>query len=137
MFWLRQFIRARRSSRVLALCIAYSLAIQALMASVGFGMSAFAADGSDGFAICSHSAAGVPAPGGDHHQNPNSSPACPFCFVTSQSTGYIPLVAEAPPLPVYAGRPIAPVADRIGEAGFVPQFRRMAGAPRAPPVFFI
>ncbi|MGH6670498.1 MAG: DUF2946 family protein [Xanthobacteraceae bacterium] len=134
MFRLRQFVRSRSSGRLLALWIAYSVAIQALMASVGLGMSAFAADGSVGFAICSH-AAGLPTPSG--HQNPKPSRHCPFCFVASQSAGYIPLVAEAPPLPVYAGRPIAPVMDRIGDKGHVAQFRRMTGAPRAPPVFSV
>jgi hypothetical protein len=134
MFRLRQFIRSRRSSRVLALWIAYSLAIQALMASVGLGMSAFAAPAPDVVVICSHGSAKTPA---DNRQNPCSAPFCPFCFVAAQSAGYLPLVAEAPAFPLYAGRPIALVTDRIGDPGFVPQFRRMVGAPRAPPAFAV
>jgi hypothetical protein len=133
MFRLRQFVPSRSSSRVLALSIAYSLAVQAVMASVGLGMSAFAANGSVGFAICSHAAAGAPA-SGSHRQNPNPLPPCPFCFIASQSAGYIPLVAEAPPFPISGGRSINPVVHSIGDAEFVPQFRRIAGAPRAPPL---
>jgi hypothetical protein len=134
MFRLRQFARSRSSSRVLALWIAYSLAIQALMANVGLGMSAFAAPGQDGVVICSHASAGTPP--GDQ-QNHRSAPVCPFCFVAAQSAGYIPLVADVPALPLRGGLPIALVSDRIADAGFVPQFRRMVGAPRAPPAFSV
>ena len=119
---------------MLSLWIAYSLAIQALMGSIGLGMSAFAAPGPDAVVICSHASAGTPP--GDR-QNPGSAPFCPFCFVAAQSAGYIPLVAEAPAFPLYAGRPIAPVADRVGDVEFVPLFRRMVGAPRAPPAFSV
>ncbi len=134
MFWLRRSIRSKRSSRLLALWIAYSLAIQALMASVGLGMSALAAPGPDVTVICGHASAGTPA---SDRQNPDSTPFCPFCFVAAQSAGYIPLVAAAPTFPLYAGEPIAPVADRISDVEFVPQFRRMAGTPRAPPAFSV
>ena len=51
-----------RAGRALALCVAYSLAIQALIASVGFGMSATAAPGYVDFVICSI-ASGSEAPG--------------------------------------------------------------------------
>ena len=132
MFGLRQFIRSRRSSRLLALWIAYSLGIQAVMANVGLGMSAFVAPGPDDFVICSHVSPGTPAPVGDR-QTPSPGRPCPFCFVAAQSAGYIPLVAEAPTFPLHASLPIASVSDRIGEGSFVAHFRRMVGAPRAPP----
>lgn len=136
MFGLRQFVRSRRSSRLLVLWIAYSLAIQAIIASVGLGMSAFAATRPDGFVICGHASAGTPAPGGDP-QNSGRMPPCPFCFVAVQSAGYVPLVAEAPALPIYAGLPIAPVLDGFGTAAFVPRLRHTVGAPRAPPTFSV
>jgi len=123
------------TGRLLALAIAYSLAIQALMASVGLGMSAFAADAPAGLAICAHADAGPRTPAGDRVSKP--PPKCPFCFVASQSAGYIPLVAEAPPLPAYAGRLLAPVSERIADRGHVFPFRRMAGSPRAPPRFSV
>src|SRR5215472_7012011 len=100
MFGLRQFIRSGRSSRLLALWIAYSLAIQALMASVGLGMSAFAAPGPDDFLLCSHASGSGPVSRGDH-QNRKPSPACPFCFVATRSAGDIPLMSAAPAFPVY------------------------------------
>jgi hypothetical protein len=134
MFRLRQFIRSRSSPRVLALWIAYSLAIQSLMASVGLGMSAYPAFGQGSVVICSHASEGSPAV---DPQNRRSAPTCPFCFVAAQSAGYIPLVADVPTLPLHGGLPIALVADRIGDVGFVPQFRRVAGAPRAPPAFSV
>jgi hypothetical protein len=130
----RQFIRSKCSSRLLVLWIAYSLAIQAIMASVGFGMSAFAATGPDAVVICSHAAAATPAAG---RHNSSSAPSCPFCFVAAQSAGYIPLVVESPVLPVHGGLPIASVSDRVTNVAFVPQFRRMVGTPRAPPVFSV
>jgi hypothetical protein len=134
MFRLRQFIRAKSSSRVLATWIAYSLAIQALMASIGFGMSALAAPDLGGFVICSHASVGTPV---RDRQNPGSAPPCPFCFVAARSAGYLPLVVEAPAHQLHSGRPIASVADRFVDTGLVPQFRRVAGVPRAPPAFSV
>jgi len=134
MFGLRQFIRSRRSSRLLALWVAYSLGIQAVMASVGFGMSVVAAPGPSLVVICGHAAVGTPV---DHRQNRGSAPFCPFCFVAAQSAGYVPLVAVAPALPLHGGLPIASVSHRIADAGFVPRFRRMVGAPRAPPALSV
>jgi hypothetical protein len=136
MFGLRRFIGSRRSSRLLALGIAYSLAIQAIMASVGLGMSGFAGLGPDGLVICSHAAAGGPAPAGDR-RNPGSSPPCPFCYVAAQSAGHIALANQGPSIPIDAGLLWAPVSDRFGGKGFIPQFRRMVGAPRAPPAFSV
>lgn len=136
MFGLRQFIRSGRFSRLLALWVAYSIAIQALMASVGLGMSAFAAPGLDGFAVCSHASAGVPAPAGGQ-QNPSPSPPCPFCYVAAQSAGHIALATPSSPVPVYAESVMAAVSDRAGEPTFIPHFRGMVGAPRAPPAFSV
>ena len=130
---LRHFIRARRFGALLTFCVAYALAIQALMASVGVGMSAFAAPGQSGFVICTYAADHAPSPAGDP-QKQNPAPRCPFCFVGAQSVGHIALPGAAPAVPTYAGTPAAAIYDRIAEAAFVPQFRRGAGGPRAPPV---
>jgi hypothetical protein len=131
---LRQFRQSKRLSRVLAVCVAYALAIQAMMASVGTGMSAFAAPGEAGFVICGHASASVPGHAGDRH-SPSSVPQCPFCFVTAQTAGHFTLTGVAPIAPAYTPLAIATVADPIGRATFVPRFHRTAGNPRAPPAF--
>jgi hypothetical protein len=132
MLGLRQFIRSRRSGAAVAVCVAYALAIQALMASVGVGMWPFATTDEAGFVICSHS----PAPTGDP-QKPSPIPRCPFCFVAAQTAGHLGLVGEAPMLPAYGWSQIAAISDRIGEEMFIPLFRRTVGDARAPPSFFV
>ena len=122
---------------MLAICLAYTLAIQAVIASVGTGMSAFAAPGQAPF-ICGQVSA--PAAAGKNHgdgHGPNSVPPCPFCFVAAQSAGLIALAGAAPVPPAYAGLVIAAVPAPIGPGVFVPRFRRTAGAPRAPPAFSV
>jgi hypothetical protein len=121
-------------SGVLAVCIAYALAMQALMASVGLGMSAVAAPGQPGFVICHF--ASTPAPDRDR-QRPNPEPQCPFCFVAAQSAGHVALVGEATALPAYTGLFVASLLNPIGAGIFVPQFRRTTGDPRAPPAFSV
>jgi len=133
---MRQFKWPRLSSGVLAVCIAYALAIQALMASVGLGMSAFATPGQSGFVLCSFSSGRVPAPDSDR-QKPRPAPQCPFCFVAAQSAGHIALVGEATAFPAYAGLLIDSVLDPIGDGTFAPQFHRKTGDPRGPPTFSV
>jgi hypothetical protein len=132
---LRKFIGTRRSSALLAICIAYALAIQALMASIGLGMSAVAASGPDGAALCSLASRHAPTPT-DNRQKPHPAPQCPFCFVAGQSAGYIALLGPIQAPPAYAGLLIGAVSDRIDET-FVPLFHRTLGDPRAPPVFSV
>jgi hypothetical protein len=132
---LRKFIRSRRPGAVLAVCIAYALAIQALIASVGLGMSALAASGPDGSSICSFAPRQAPTPT-DKRQKPHSAPQCPFCFVAGQSVGHIALLGPAQGPPAYAGLLIGAVSDGIDET-FVPPFHRTLGDPRAPPVFSV
>ena len=118
----------------MAVYVAYSLAIQAMMASVGLGMSAAAAPDQASFVLCSfasHHAA--PAPG--DRQTP--TPQCPFCFVAAQSAGHVATAGEAPAFPAYAGSLIAAVSHRIGDGVFVPQFRHRHGEPRAPPALSV
>jgi hypothetical protein len=128
---LQQFIRSRRSGAVVAICLAYALAIQALVASVGLGMSAFALTDVR-LLFCNHS----PAPSGDP-QRPSPAPQCPFCFVAAQSAGHIATMGEAPTFPAYAGLSSAAILDPIGAGAFVFQLRHGHGEPRAPPAFSV
>ena len=134
MFGLRQLRRSRRLRWVLSIGVVYALAIQALMASVGTGMSAFAAPGQAGFVICGEVSASRSGPAGDHHQ-PDSAPQCPFCFIAAQTAGHFTLAGAAPVAPAYTALAFASVPDTFRRAVFVPRFRRTAGAPRAPPAF--
>ena len=134
MFGLRRFIKTRRSSSLLALWIAYSLGIQAVMASIGLGMSALAAPAPDGFVVCSHAPRDAQIPTGDRH-SPGPEAPCPFCFVAAQSAGHAPLLVQIPAVPVHLGLPIAALSARLGEARVILRFARMVGDPRAPPAF--
>jgi hypothetical protein len=97
---MRQLRQPRWLRGILAVCVAYVLAIQALMASVGLGMSAFAAPGQSGFVICHFASA---SPTDSDRQKPSPEPQCPFCFVAAQGAGDIALVGEATAFPAYAG----------------------------------
>jgi hypothetical protein len=125
----------------LAVCVAFSLAIQALMASVGLGMSlgVAPAPGKEGLVLCIlASDETVNAPARDHdRQKPNPAPLCPFCFVAAQSAGHAATTGEAPTFPAYAGLLIAAISGPKGDGAFVPQFRHMHGEPRAPPTFSV
>jgi hypothetical protein len=134
---MQQFRPPRLSSGVLAVCIAYALAIQALMASVGLGMSAFALPGRTGLVICSWSTPPqAPTPNGDR-QKPAPAPQCPFCFIAAQSAGHIALVDETAALPAHAALAVVSILGSVGDATFVPQLRRTTGDPRAPPALSI
>ena len=114
----------------MAVYLAYALAIQATMASVGLGMSAGGAPDQAGFILCSfasHHAAPVP---GDR-QAP--TPQCPFCFVAAQSVGHVATMGEAPVFPAYAGLLIAAILHPLSGGAYVPHFRHRLGEPRAPP----
>ena len=132
---LRQFIDARRSSRLLAVCIAYALALQALMASVGLGMSAFATDGQAGLVVCASLAPAALVPSGERRQ-PNPRPQCPFCFIAAQCAGNnIAVMGAFPKTPVYAGGYGAAMLSHGGEGASVASFRHRIAEPRAPPTF--
>jgi len=105
------------------------------MTSVGLGMSALAAFGPDGSAICSFASRHAPTPT-DDRPKPHPAPQCPFCFVAGQSAGHIALLGPAQAPPAYAGLLIGAVADPIDET-FVPPIHRTVGDPRAPPVFSV
>lgn len=128
-------IQARRGG-LLVVTLAYALAVQALMTSVGLGMSAFAAPAQGGFVICSHISADLPASGSEG-QKPKPAPQCPFCFVAAYSAGNLALAGEIPPLPAYARLPLALEAGHFSESPLIAQRHRTVGAARAPPAFSV
>ena len=134
---LRQFVRLRSRGGLLTVFVAYSLAIQAVIASVGLGMSARASP--DGFVICSfasHQTANEPVQDGGR-QKPSPAPQCPFCFVAAQSAGHIATVSEVLAFPAYAGLLSTAILDPIGAGAFVFQLHHRHGEPRAPPSFSV
>ena len=136
---LRQLIWSRPRGGLLAVCIAYSLAIQAMIASVGLGMSIGATPDRAGFVLCSpasHQSVNEPARD-DGPQKPSPAPQCPFCFVAAQSAGHIATVGEAPACPAYAGLLSTTILDPIGAGAFVLQLHHRQGEPRAPPAFSV
>ena len=123
----------------MAVCVAYSLAIQAIMASVGLGMSAGATSNRADPVLCSFAfdqAANAPVRD-DKRQKPNPTPQCPFCFIASQSAGHIATVGDAPAFPAYPGLLIVAISDAIGDGIVVSQFRHRHGEPRAPPALSV
>lgn len=133
----RRFIDTRRSSIALALYLSYALAIQAVLGSVGLGMSA--GFGSTEFSICNHVLGGderSPATGGDG-QNQNSVPACPFCFLAAQWTATAATTADAPVLPAYPRWFIVAIPSWIDAAAHLPEDRHSSSEARAPPQFSI
>jgi len=133
---MRKFVGHRRWSALLSIGVAYALAMQALLASVGFGMSAAETPGQDGAVLCLHASDTQPTtPGG---KTPEPRPQCPFCFIAAQSSCEVAAVGSAPILPAYAGLPLAGRLTAVsGDRGYVPQFRRTVGDPRAPPKFSV
>lgn len=137
---MRQFIRGRRASTLLAIYIAYTLAIQAVMASVGIGMSASAAPNQTAFVICSFVASRIAhAPDGKGApQDHTPQPQCPFCLVAAQSAGHVANAGGPPAFHSYVeSRVISRLWGNYGEKVVLPQPRRTVGAPRAPPAFSV
>jgi hypothetical protein len=123
----------------LAVCIAYSLAIQAMMASIGFGMSAGGAPDQPGFVLCSFASdqtGNAPTQDGGR-QKPSPAPPCPFCFVAAQSAGHVATIGEAPAFPAYAGLLSVAISDLVSNEASVTQLRHKHGEPRAPPAFSV
>jgi hypothetical protein len=133
-------MRTRWSGGLLAACLTCLLAIQALVASVGLGMSAASPFGHPVFDICS--AAGtesVAAPAGDNDRNqPRRQPQCPFCFIAAQSASHPAMVPHAKAFPPFAVRDVAapPFCDPSHHV--VPgRLYRPTGDARGPPSFSV
>jgi hypothetical protein len=138
MSYFRRIIGARRSSAVLALCISYALAIQAVLASVGLGMSVVAPDPL-GFSICSH-VSGVDdqsQAAGRHGQDRKSAPECPFCYVAAQSIGHFATATGALSLSAHPGLLVSIISSQIIADIVLPEFRGTDGEARAPPQFSV
>lgn len=138
--FIRGGVRGGRAGVLLALCLAYTLAIEAVMASVGLGMSAFAAPGQTDFVICSLSA-GLTAhatPTRNDPQNHAPQPQCPFCFVAAQGGGHLATAGEPPAFHAYVGAKVASrLAEPCGDKLVLLRPRRTVGDPRAPPAFSV
>jgi hypothetical protein len=134
---MRRLIRQRGAGGFLSAVIAYALAVQALLASIGLGMSAAAASGPGELVICSYDvASGTHAPASDD-KSPSQRPQCPFCFMAAQSAGHIAAIGQVTVIPPYAGLQTTVVLDHQFDDGSVPQFRRVSGGPRAPPAISV
>jgi hypothetical protein len=120
----------------MAVCVAYSLAVQAVVASVGLGMSAAAA--SD-FILCSFvsdQTAGAPVRD-DDRQKPSPMPRCPFCVIATQTAGDLAIAREVPTFPTYASLLIGAISQPIGDGTFVSESHHRNGEARAPPAFSV
>jgi hypothetical protein len=134
---MRRFIRQRSAGGLLSAAMAYALAVQALLAAIGLGMSAAAASEPGDLVICSYDVAlGTHGPASDD-KSPSQRPQCPFCFVAAQTAGHVAAVGEVAAIPTYAGLQISATLDHQLGDGVVPQFRRAAGGPRAPPAISV
>ncbi len=130
---LRQFVRTQSKGGLLAVYIAYSLAIQAMMASVGLGMSAGAAPDQLGFVLCSY-ASHRDCAGTGRPAKRRTRPQCPFCFVAAQSAGHVATDGRSPGVSGLFGLADCRLSrSRSAKGPFVPQFRHRLGEPRAPP----
>jgi hypothetical protein len=121
----------------LAVYVAYSLAIQALMASIGLGMSLGAAPDQANLVLCGFASSQIADAKGSHQHKPAPAPQCPFCFVAAQSAGHVATAGEAPAFPACAAILIAAISQPIGDAAFAPQIRHRQGEARAPPAISV
>jgi len=129
--------RSVLSRRFLAAALAYLLAVQGLIVSIGLGMSAAAAADHIDFVICAPAAGhGAAAPDGDRQNQTDHRPQCPFCFVAAQSSGLLATLDGSTALAVAPPRQAS--ALRYGSGGarcFIRVLFRTNGNPRAPPGF--
>jgi hypothetical protein len=104
---LRQLIKSRPSGRLAAICLAYALAVQATMASVGLGMSVGAAPHQAGLVFCgltSDQTVTAPTDPGDPRR-PGSGRN--VRSASSPRAGHVATTGEGPAIPAYAGLLIA------------------------------
>jgi len=133
----RRLVRLLSRDGLLTVFVAYSLAIQAVMASVGLGMSV--GGSRDGIILCSfasHQTANDAARDGGRRK-PSQAPQCPFCFVAAQSAGHIATIGEAPAFLAYASLLSTAILDPISAGAFVFRLHHRHGEPRAPPSFSV
>jgi hypothetical protein len=133
---MRALIRTRRSGGFLAAGVACLLAFQALIASVGLGMSAASAFGQPKFEICGATAAhSLDAPEHNDTDPAGHRPQCPYCFVAAQCASQPAMVADVK-APAFAVRDVAasPYAG-VNHRAVHGRLHRTTGDPRGPPSF--
>ena len=113
------------------------LAFQALIASVGLGMSTASPFGQPGFEICGAMAAhSLDAP--EHHNDTDPAghrPQCPYCFVAAQCASQPAMVADVK-APAFAVRGVAtPPCAGVNHRAVHGRLHRTTGDPRGPPSF--
>jgi hypothetical protein len=133
---LRRLIRARWWGRFLAVGLTYLLASEALIASIGMGMSAVAAPGQPEVAICSSvTGHGFAKPSDSGNRNGSGhQPQCPFCFLAAQSAVHLATISGGLASPAYAE--LQAIRFRYGnyDGGFPTRtLYRTTGDPRGPP----
>ena len=137
---LRRLIQARWSGRLLAVGLACLLAIDALVAGIGTGMSAVADPGQAEFAICSSVADHGPvAPSGNDERNRSDQQSqCPYCFLAAQSADHLATTGDASTSPAYADLHVTGLHYGTYNGGIlVPSLFHTTGAPRGPPHFSV
>ena len=140
MVGIRTLIRTRWSGSLLAACVACLLAFQALVASVGLGMSTASPLGQPAFDICG--ALTTNGPDASAHNNgtdPSGHPLqCPYCFVAAQCTAHPTIVGDAKVFPAFAGRGVAAALyASVNHRAVYGRLHRTTGNPRGPPSFSV
>ena len=132
---MRALIRTRWSGGLLAASVACLLALQALIASIGLGMSAASPFRQPVFEVCSAMAAdSLDGPVRNDADPPGHRPQCPFCFVAGQYTGHPAMNGDAKALPAFARRDVdAPPYAGAEDRAFANRLHRTTGNPRDPP----
>jgi hypothetical protein len=122
----------------LAACIGCLLALQAMIASVGLGMSAASSFGQPDFQICSAmTAPSLDARRGNDTDHRGHRPLCPFCFV-AQCADHPAAIGDAKSFPAFAGQGIdAPHYAGAEDRAFAYRLHRTTGGPRGPPPFSV
>jgi len=129
----------RWAGRIFAVLLAYLLAAEGLVASVGFGMSAELATQPQ-FSICnSITDYGVVTP--PSNTDPNRSghqSRCPFCFVAAQSAGHLITIGDPPASLAFAElRITGSYYGKYNSEISLPGLLRTTGDPRGPPQFSV
>jgi len=135
---MRGLICTRWSGGLLAASVATLLAFQALIASVGLGMSASSLFGQPVFDICSGGAkTGQQEPGrNDGTDQSRHPPPCPFCFVAAQCASHPAMAGDVKDIPAFSGRDLAaPPYVSINHRVVYGRPLRTTGNPRGPPSF--
>lgn len=134
MLGVRKYLRTLPGG-LLAAMVAYSLVIQASIAGVCLAMQAGTPDQLD-LVLCSAATSATVADaiqsGTDHKSGPAGT-GCESCFAAAQNSGQIAVgELNAAPERIVFGE-VRVLYGTKGDIHSVPQYRRMAGDPRAPP----